>query len=185
MKWTSGDLLRKYSLLYIHEETRWGRHNSAKDFGKCSITGNTARARPNSRVGVLGIHNPWCISPGSVEWWDGQMRGVNIAHIKCWVRNFSGFKLPRGVFAIGVFLPSPRGPQSNRVFCFTGQTNVSTKESRIPGESVDYLVGPKARMDCGPRGLGPGTPRVEKPSKEFLVTAQQILTYQFVHSKLP
>lgn len=98
MKWTSGDLLRKYPRLYIHEETRWGRHNSAKDVGKCSIIGNAAQARQNSRVGTLWLHNPWCISSGSVKWWDGQMRGVNIAHIKCWVRNFRGFKLPLGCF---------------------------------------------------------------------------------------
>lgn len=30
------------------------------------------------------------------------MRGVNIAHIKCLVRNFKDFKLPRGISSVGV-----------------------------------------------------------------------------------
>lgn len=95
-----------------------------------------------------------------------------------------GFQTSPGCFRDwSVPTESPEGRNPTGFSVLPGKQTFPRRKVRIPGESVVYLVGPKARMDCGPRGLGPDTPRGEKPSKQFLVTAQQ--TYLYVHRKLP
>lgn len=91
------------------------------------------------------------------------MRGVNIAHIKCLVRNFSAFKLPRGAFAIGGDrgCPDPALQERNPArFSVLPGKNAFTNERRVPGESLLHLVGPKSRMASGPPG-----PDLETPGK--------------------